>query len=348
MEAALESLVEPISLVGSFVRHPPQGFDAAYTPSGMPTFVAPFDLLTTADDGLRDALRRLPLYRWWGRLLTWKTRFVGCTVTEYAPVAARGPVDDLVADLLRRYGSEQRLLIVKDLAVESPLLDADANARVRGFTDALQAAGFVLLDGMSLAFVPVDFPDVETYISRQSAKRRADIRRKLKARAHIDMDVVPAGHDWFSDDAVVAGLYGLYLNVYAQSDVHFDLLQEGFFREILRDSANGGLLFTYRHQGELIGWKLCFQHGGMLLDKYVGFAYPQAREHNLYFLSWFHCLEYALQHGLSHLVAGWTDATIKRYLGAHITRTRHAVYLRNPVLRSAFGRLSRYFESEPA
>jgi hypothetical protein len=343
----LESLVEPESLVETFVRYPPQGFAAEYSPAGMPAFVAPFDLLTTADDGLRDSLRRLPLFHWWGRLLTWRTRFIGCTVTEYAPIASRGGVDDVVEQILSRYGREQRLLVVKDLAVESPLLDSDANARVRAFTDALQAAGFVLLDGMSLCFVPIDFPDVETYIARQSAKRRADIRRKLKARARLQVDVVPAGSAWFAADAVISRLYALYLNVYAQSEVHFDQLQESFFRDILRDAANGGLLFVYRHEGELIGWKLCFEHGGMLLDKYVGFAYPQARDHNLYFVSWFHCLEYALQRGLSHMVAGWTDATIKRYLGAQVTRTRHAVYLRNPLLRAAFGRLSRFFETEP-
>jgi len=334
-------------MVGSSVRHPPQGFEAEYAACGMPTFLAPYDLLTTADEGLQATLRRLPLFRWWGRLLTWRTRFIGCTVTEYAPVASRGTADELVEQLLRRYGNEQRLLVVKDLAVESPLLDTDANARVRAFTDALQAAGFVLLDGMSLAFVQVDFPDVETYIARQSAKRRADIRRKLKARSRLQLDVVPAGSEWFNDDAVLAALYAMYVQVYGQSEVHFDQLQEGFFRELLRDAGNGGLLFVYRHEGELIGWKLCFEHGGMLLDKYVGFVYPQAREHNLYFVSWFHCLEYALQRGLSHMVAGWTDATIKKYLGAHVTRTRHAVYLRNPVLRAAFGKLSRYFESEP-
>jgi hypothetical protein len=85
----------------------------------------------------------------------------------------------------------------------------------------------------------------------------------------------------------------------------------------------------------------------MLLDKYVGFSYPAARAHNLYFVSWFHCLEYAQQHGLSHFIAGWTDATIKRYLGARTTRTRHAVYLRNPLLRAGLRRLSRHFEAEP-
>ena len=347
MAAALESLVEPESLIEAFLQHPPIGFEAGRTPSGMPTFVAPFDLLTTADDDLRDLVKRLPLYRFWGRMLTWRTRFVGCTVTEYAPVASRLAPDAIVSELLDTYGQECPLLIVKDLAVDSPLLDASANARVREFTDALQAAGFVLLDGMSLAWVPIDIPRVEAHIARLSANARSNVRRKLKSRAQVEIETVPTGSAWLRDDTVVADLYRLYLNVYEQSAVHFDCLQEAFFRKVLQDAGNGGVLFVYRHAGEVIGWKLCFEHGGMLLDKYVGFSYPQSRDHNLYVISWFHCIEYALSRGLTHMVDGWTDAKIKRYLGAHITRTRHAVYARNPLLRLALRKLSGHFENEP-
>jgi hypothetical protein len=107
------------------------------------------------------------------------------------------------------------------------------------------------------------------------------------------------------------------------------------------------LLFTYRREGELIGWKLCYVHQGRLLDKYLGFRYPQSRQNNLYFVSWIHCLEYAIANGLTHYVAGWTDARIKRYLGARLARTRHAVYVRNPILRWCFRRLSHLFEEEP-
>ena len=66
------------------------------------------------------------------------------------------------------------------------------------------------------------------------------------------------------------GLYALYRNVYDQSAIHFDLLSAEFFRAVLRDAASGGVVFTYRAAGKLIGYNLCFVHGGKLLDKYVG------------------------------------------------------------------------------
>jgi hypothetical protein len=59
-----------------------------------------------------------------------------------------------------------------------------------------------------------------------------------------------------------------------------------------------------------------------------------------------HNLEYARQRNLSHYVAGWTDAAIKSYLGATLSMTRHAVYLRNPLLRALLRRCAHWFEGE--
>ena len=115
---------------------------------------------------------------------------------------------------------------------------------------------------------------------------------------------------------------------------------------MLQDAASGGIVFVYRHAGEMIGWNLCYEHAGKLIDKYVGFAYPQAREHNLYFVSWMHNLDYARRRGLTHYVAGWTDPQVKAFLGARMTFTRHAVYARNPLLRALLRRLGGHFESD--
>ena len=59
-------------------------------------------------------------------------------------------------------------------------------------------------------------------------------------------------------------------------------------------------------------------------------------------------LAHARRRGLSHYVAGWTDAAVKRQLGARFSVTRHAVYVRNPLLRAVFRRIAHRFENEPA
>jgi len=54
----------------------------------------------------------------------------------------------------------------------------------------------------------------------------------------------------------------------------------------------------------------------------------------------------ARREGLTHYVAGWTDPRIKAYLGAQFTFTRHAVRVRNPVLRAILRRFAHLFESD--
>jgi len=340
--------LEPASLVRRFLDFPPEGF-AVGEVAGAPCFVAPFDLLTTADDDLKWRAARLPGFAVWSRWLRIRTAFVGTTVTEYAPVpGAVAPsllVDALCAGPCRRW----RLTIVKDLPQRSPLLSDDDNAAADALATALAAAGFIAVEGQALAYVPIDFADADAYLARLSASRRKNLKRKLRSRADLAIARVPTGAA-FADDARVDAYYALYEGVFAQSEIHFDKLGRDFFAAVLRDAGSGGIVFEYRRaaDGLLLGWNLCFEHGGKLVDKYIGLAYPAAREANLYFVSWMVNLEYALERGLTHYVAGWTDPQVKAQLGASFTFTRHLVHVRNPLLRAAARHFSGHFESDRA
>lgn len=345
---AFRNLLEPPALVSHFLEHPPAEFSALTTPLGAPAFVARFDLLTTADDALRRRVAALPLYRLWGRLLRPRTCFIGTTVSEYALFPAGVDADALVREWLADFARQHAFLIVKDIPQESPLLDQASNASARAIAAACADAGFVLLEGQALAWVPIDFESTDDYLARLSPSRRKDIRRKLRARTELEIVEVPTGDAFFADAAVRDEFYARYLDVYRQSEIHFDLLTREFFDAVLQDASLDGTVFVYRDAGRVIGWNLCFVVGDSLVDKYVGFAYPEARERNLYFVSWMHNLDYALRRGLACYIAGWTDPQIKSYLGARFTFTRHAVRPRNRLLRAALRRLSVHFESDRA
>ncbi len=337
--------LEPAGLLRQFADHPPEGF-ALLQDWPAPAFTAPFDLLTTADDALKARLLSLPGGKWLSRRLCLTTDFVGTTVSEYAVLPRDRDAATQAAALCRHTGRTM-LTIVKDLPQDSPLLAAEDNAHARALADALAQAGFILVEGQALAYVPMDFASLDEYLARLSRNRRSNLRRKLKSRSQLHIARIPTGAA-YADDGLVDAYYALFEAVYDQSEIHFDKPTRDFFAAVLRDGANGGIVFEYRDAGSgaLLGWNLCFAHGGHLLDKYIGLSYPAAREANLYFVSWMVNLEYALERGLTHYVAGWTDPEVKAQLGAQFTFTRHAVFIRNPLLRALGRRFAGHFESD--
>ena len=338
--------LEPLGLLRHFVNFPPNGFEPFVTSGGVPGFFTRFDLLTTADAAARGLINTLPGWRVVRRLMRVHTCFFGSTVSEYVPLPIDVPSEVLPRTLFKAWNRRSMLMIVKDIPSQSPLLSRMDNEHVAEVLAACVCAGFVLIKGQALAYVPVNFSSEEEYLLRMSASRRKNIRRKLRVRDRLRIEVLPTGCASLNHNIFLDELYALYREVYKQSEIHFDELSHDFFAAMLQDTTLNGKLFLYYNEEQLIGFNLCFVHANMLIDKYVGFRYPAAREHNLYFVSWMENLAYARLHGLSHYVAGWTDPEIKSYLGAHFTFTQHAVFVRNRMLRAVVRRFSKHFESD--
>lgn len=341
--------LEPPRLIDAFLTHPPEGFVAQLTPlTGTPVFTADYDLTITLEDDARAALNRIPLFgAFRRRFLSPRTVFAGTTVSEYLILGTRGEAKQLVAEMKDLLSSERaKLLVLKDVPLESPLLSERELESSKELLAEARRAGFTVLAGQALAYVPVNFSSIDEYLQRLSHSRRKNLRRKLKSRAELSIETAETGDSIFADAQFLRELYQLYLGVYEQSIVHFDKLTEPFFNRLFQDAAAQGVVFLYRHHGELIGFNLCFVHNGNFVDKYIGLRYPAARDLNLYFVSWFVNLEYARTHGLKHYIAGWTDPEVKKDLGAQFTLTMHAVYFRSAVLRTVLKPFQRFFERD--
>jgi predicted N-acyltransferase len=342
------NLLEPPSYIRHFQEHPPEGFVRVELEEDLPAFSTSFDLLTTLEPRVRRRLDALPLSRLWRRLLRPETCFVGTTVSEYVLLPCDAAPERLLRELRSRIASHYSFIIIKDLPTEATLVGAAALKVSRELAEACREAGYVLVEGQALAYVPIDFSSVDDYLSRLSHSRRKNVRRKLRNRESLQVETIATGDPRFDDEELLAALYALYLNVYEQSEIHFDRLTAPFFRAVLQDPAAHGVVFLYRASSALLGFNLCLTGNDMLIDKYVGFAYPAARDHDLYTVTWIRNLEYALEHGFRYYVAGWTDPEIKRQLGARFTFTVHAVFVRNPALRSLLKRFKRFFEVDRA
>jgi hypothetical protein len=336
---SLHNLLEPQGLIGHFKNHPPEGFSSLALAS-VPAFSADFDLLTTLEPRFRQRVA------WLAHFFRSRTCFIGTTVTEYALLPEDVEPDTLLREVLMPLVAQFAFVIVKDIPTEATLVGEDAQTYSARLLDASRRAGFVAVDGQALAYVPIDFTSVDDYLSRLSHARRKNIRRKLRSADALHIGEIRTGDPRLQDDGFIAMFYAMYENVYAQSDIHFDKLTPEFFRSVLQDPLIDGIIFTYRAGDTLVGFNLCLAANGILIDKYIGFVYPEARQHNLYAVSWFHNLEHALAGGFRYYVAGWTDPEVKRELGAQFTFTVHAVHVRNRILRMFLRAFRRLFESD--
>lgn len=343
---SMRNLLEPPAFAALFHEHPPVGFACEADSTGLPLFFTDFDLLTTLDPAARARLERLPFAPALAKRLVFPSCFTGTTITEYTPLPRDAAPADLVDGLLQRQSSGQSLTIIKDLPHASPLLSEEDNAHAGELARVAVERGFIQVEGQALAYLPLDFGNRDGYFARLSAGRRKDLRRKMKTRDAMDVESMPLGDSRFKNTAFLEELYAMYLEVYEQSRIHFDLLGPSFFAALLGSGDIRGVVVCYRHRGVLAGCNICLVHNGLFIDKYIGFRYPLARELNLYFVSWLVNLEIALQHGCSAYVAGWTDPEVKAALGAKFTFTRHLVWVRNPVLRRILHPLRHFFESD--
>ena len=337
--------LEPDGLLDAYLKHPPQQFDVQHQIDVVGFFKKKFDLSSGLDASMRQRLLASWGYRYWQRLLQVSAYFVGSTVSEYTHLRAEIEPAQLIKNI-RQQAKQATLTIIKDLPLNSPLLSEQENRYSQQLIQDAQANGFLVVEGQALAYVPIDFADREAYLTRLSKSRRKNLRRKLKSLQHLRVAMKATGDICFQDQALQAKLYQLYLAVYEQSEIHFDLLSPEFFAAILQDADSQGRVFFYWHGQTLLAYNICYVYRGNLVDKYIGFDYALALQYDLYFVSWFVNLDYALQQGLSFYIAGWTDPEVKAQLGAQFTLTQHLVWIRQPILRYVLVRFKHLFEAD--
>lgn len=236
--------LEPSVLLSGFVQYPPPGFSPQLADHGPIAFTTCLDLLTTAAPALRARLRRWPGYGCWQRLLWLETCFIGATTSEYACLPQQAEPAELL-DWIAEHGSRQPLIIIKDLPCASPLLTPEENDYSDRLSALAQQRGFISVAGQALAWVAIDFPSIDHYLSRLSHSRRRHIRRKLRSRHQLHVERLPCGDARFNDAGWLAQLYQCYLAVWQQSEIHFDRLSLAFFSHLLQDAQSDGMVFCY-------------------------------------------------------------------------------------------------------
>jgi hypothetical protein len=140
------------------------------------------------DAGTLRFINTLPAAGLVRQILTWRTLFWGTTVTEYLPLPSH--IDSLasVESMLTTWRRSSRLCVLKDIPNQSPLLTEAERIAAAELIEACKNTDFILIAGQALAYVPIDFENVEEYLSRLSSARR-----KKRARADIQIEMMNTG-----------------------------------------------------------------------------------------------------------------------------------------------------------
>lgn len=304
-----------------------------------PAFLTDYPLETTLTGPgrrLAESLRRVV-----PDALTLRLACLGSPCTERALIGLAPDLDATARDaatrhLLAGFEAEARrarcgLLGLKDVA------EPDAAA----WGPAADAGGYRAIPGQPSAILDIDFPDLDAYFGRLSPGARKEMRRKLRARDRVRIELRTDIAD------VIDRVMALYAETRARAEMAFEDLTPEFFLGVGRRMRGRAIYALYYEGDDLLAVNLLLQGGTTLLDKFFCMDAARGRALNLYFLSWFHNVELCLARGLTRYQAGQAAYRSKLRLGSRLERTANHFRHRNAILNGALRLAAPLFAADP-
>ena len=304
-----------------------------------PAFITDYRLETTFEGlgrKVADYVRRLA-----PGVMTPKLACLGspCTETAIVGFASDLPQSDRPAVLARLIAAFEQDAARAHCALTG-VKDAD-HAQADLWSLAAAEAGFSAVPGQAIADIVIDFPDLDTYLARLSSGVRKDMRRKLRSRPDVRVELRSA-----LGDALPRAM-ALYHQTLARASAQLETLTPTFFAEVATRMAGRAVFALYYVGDDLLAFNLLLEDGEVLLDKFFCMEAERGRAHNLYFLSWFYNLDYCLRQGLKRYQSGQANLTDKVRLGSRLTPAAMYFRHRNGLLNSALRALAPLVVGDP-
>ncbi len=304
-----------------------------------PAFITDYRLETTFEGAGRriaERVRRLA-----PGVMTPKLACLGSPCTETATVGfARDlPESDrptVLATLVRAFENEA----ARAGCVLTGVKDAD-HAQAGLWSRATAAAGYSPVPGQPIADLPIDFPDLEAYLASLSSGARRDMRRKLRSRSDIRVELRS------SLGADLPRAMALYHQTLARASAQLETLTPAFFTEVASRMPGRAVFALYYAGDDLLAFNLLLENEEVLLDKFFCMEAERGRAHNLYFLSWFYNLERCLARGLKRYRSGQANLDDKVRLGSRLTPATMYFRHRNGLLNGALRALAPLVMGDP-
>lgn len=316
-------------------------YEGGYLVAAMPGFITRYALDTTLEPGrIRDAIAKLR--RIWPGFLTLPLACLGSPCTEtgnvgFHPSVGKPRQEALFETLLKCFEA-----FAKSRQCVLGALKDVAQPVAPGMERVIQAHGYAPLGGMPTAWLPIDFPDMETYFARLSSGTRKDMRRKLRARDKVRVEYRTELGDY------LPRVMELYHDTRNRSEWQFEELTPAYFEGILKSMPGRSFCTMYFVGDDLLAANLLVHSEHTLIDKFFCMDETAGRPYNLYYLSWFENIGYCLKHGMTRYQSGQAYYTNKVRLGSRLTPNEMYFRHRNPVLQRLLRAVSPFFAADEA
>ena len=312
--------------IQGFTWHYVTAYENGKLSAAIPAFITSYQLDTTLQGfgkKLSNAIKKI-----FPKLLTLKLACLGSPCTECAYIGFAPEVtykEKLGKQMLTAFESfaatqKASLIGVKDV----PEYQKDLLEKIAG--------KYTALAGMPMAYLDIDFKNMDEYFTRLSYKTRKDMRRKLREGEAVRTE----NRDNIDD--VITTVMTLYHDTRNRSDWQFEELTADYFQGILKQMPGRTFCTLYYADDKLLAANLLIHDTHTLIDKFYCMNSAEGRQYNLYFLSWFKNLQYCLDHGLTKYHSGQAYYENKIKLGSKLIKNtmyfKHRNRLINLLLRT--------------
>jgi predicted N-acyltransferase len=245
--------------------------------------------------------------------LKMKVIFLGSPTTEEFNM---GLAKQLKPETFFNLALEKISAYAKENKIDS-LVFYNLSDKYKTLAQYLISKSYIRMESLPTTMIKIEAGSIEEYIQSLSKNMRKDIKRKLKKSNELVRLKTEIREDI---DDIIEEVYRLYLNNFSDSDVHFEILTAEFFKNICRNMPGVAKYFiTYDQNNKIVAFNLCLIKDDLFIDKFIGFDNKVAQEYHLYFITFFHNLDWCIKNKIHYYQPGNTDYHPKVRLGQNLS-----------------------------
>ncbi len=202
---------------------------------------------------------------------------------------------------------DQRLLELAETQRARAVVWKEFDDRQRIRLDALESLGYLRADSLPTHHLSIPFASLEHFCAALRSKYRQNLRASLRRFASSGLEVVHrTGAD--AAHAFTDRLHAQYLAVLHRSEGVLEVLPASFFRELLRQWGEHGVLTLVCRADRPVAWCCSLKCGRAFYPLFMGMD-DAPGEGDIYFNLLYQTLDRAMCGGAEHL---WFGAECRR------------------------------------